>query len=109
LEFEELLRGEGGKCGSTYIDRLFLGWMSSTFGTVFDNLPFGLKGPGSRFMKEFEIVKRDFGSNSRHDETFEIPLAMRGVEESVNYEPEEGNVRFNVYILSTFFQQRGRS
>jgi hypothetical protein len=99
LEFEELLRGEGGKCGSTYIDRLFLGWMSSTFGPDFDNLPFVLRGPGSKFMKEFEMVKRDFGSNTRRDEIFEIPLAMRGVEESENYEPDEGNVRFSVYVL----------
>jgi hypothetical protein len=98
-----MLRKEGGKCGSTYIDRLFLGWMSSTFGSSFDNLPFGLIGPGSKFMKEFEITKRDFGSSSRRNEIFEIPLVMREVEESANYDPDEGNVRFNTYTIVEIF------
>lgn len=39
LDFEELLVGDGGKCGSTYIDRLFLDWMSEEFGAAFDDLP----------------------------------------------------------------------
>jgi hypothetical protein len=73
--------------------------MSSTFGSAFDGLAFGLRGPGSRFMKEFEMAKRDFGSSSRRDEIFEIPLVMQDVEESENYEPEEGNVKFNTYVL----------
>ena len=101
LEFSELLIGQGGKCGSTYIDRLFLRWMSRTFGAAFDMLPFERKGPGSRFMRDFESIKRDFGLNQGRDETFEVTLAMPGVEDSEYYEAGEGLVKFNLYVNHT--------
>jgi hypothetical protein len=37
--------------------------MSRRFGKSFDDLPFSQKGPGSRFMTEFETQKKSFGSS----------------------------------------------
>ncbi|KAE8364462.1 hypothetical protein BDV27DRAFT_128405 [Aspergillus caelatus] len=75
LKFEELCTGIGGKCGSTAVDRNFYKLMSDRFGDAFDNLPMRRKGPGSEFMKQFEIIKRDFGSSDESD-YFELPLNM---------------------------------
>ncbi|KAF7932504.1 uncharacterized protein EAE98_003803 [Botrytis deweyae] len=63
LSFDELCVGIGGKCGSTHIDRNLQIMLSQRFGAAFDDLPFGQKGPGSRFMAAFEALKRDFGRN----------------------------------------------
>ncbi|KAI9866990.1 MAG: hypothetical protein M1813_000388 [Trichoglossum hirsutum] len=93
LSFEELLVGEGGKCGSTYIDRQFHQWMSNKFGDKFNNLPFSNKGPGSRFMKEFECCKRDYGSNS--DVEYEFTLVMKDVEDSEFYDADQGLVKMH--------------
>ncbi|KAK6828704.1 hypothetical protein RU639_003752 [Aspergillus parasiticus] len=75
LKFEELCTGIGGKCGSTAVDRNFYKLMSDRFGDAFDNLPMRRKGPGSEFMKKFEIIKRDFGSSDESTD-FELPLNM---------------------------------
>jgi hypothetical protein len=72
--------------------------MSSTFGEKFDSLPFAVRGPGSRFMKEFELIKRDFGTSSRLHDTFEVQLGMDGLEESENYDPDMRNVMFTTYV-----------
>lgn len=90
LEFEELAVGDGGKCGSTYIDREFHSWMSKTFGEPFDKKRFEDKGPGSRFMKEFEMWKHDFGHERLLE--MEISLKMEGVGESAYYDGEENSV-----------------
>jgi len=98
LKFEELVVGGGGKCGSTAIDREFLGWMSKKFGPAFDNLPYEKTGPGSRFMKEFESHKRDFGSASLYED-YEVTLIIPGAQDSVNYEGDEKLVKFFKYVL----------
>lgn len=84
----------GGKCGSTYIDRLFLQWMAVTFGDSFTNIPFEKRGPGSPFMQEFECCKRDFGGDQGLTAEHQVTLAMEGVEESLNYDADEGKVKF---------------
>jgi len=94
LDFEELLVGEGGKCGSTYIDRLFLQWMANTFGEAFTRIPFERRGPGSKFMQEFEFCKRDFGLDGDVLEEKRVQLPMIGVEDSEHYDAEEGLVKF---------------
>ncbi|KAK2850556.1 hypothetical protein FQN49_005545 [Arthroderma sp. PD_2] len=76
LSFEELCTGTGGKCGSTAIDRNFYSLMSERFGEAFDKLPPKKKGPGSEFMKKFEIIKKDFGYKLLEEEVHEIPLNM---------------------------------
>lgn len=101
LEFEELVEGVGGKCGSTYIDRAFHRWMSATFGRKFDDLSFEKIGPGSRFMKEFESFKRDFGYSSSRGpdysidlETFyEINLVIPRAKDSTHYDSDESVVK----------------
>ncbi|KAJ5673177.1 hypothetical protein N7507_002304 [Penicillium longicatenatum] len=87
LRFEELLVGTGDKCGSTYIDREFLKWMSRTFGSAFDKVSFEKRGPGSRFMKDFEGLKRDFGASNQLD-LFEVDLPMPGVSDPEHYDSE---------------------
>ncbi|KAF2102746.1 actin-like ATPase domain-containing protein [Rhizodiscina lignyota] len=103
LEFSELLVGEGGKCGSTHIDRRFHQWMSDTFGAAFDSVPFPKKGPGSKFMREFESIKVNFGSETV-DQTYEIPLLLRGVQSCPNYDMEETMVKFSKRDLQEFFE-----
>jgi len=95
LDFQELLKGDGGKCGSTFVDRNFLEWMSNTFGDAFRDLPFSKRGPGSNFMKEFERIKKDFGSTSLSDDTHEVTLVMEGVEDTDNYDSATGIVMFD--------------
>ncbi|OJJ42093.1 hypothetical protein ASPZODRAFT_126134 [Penicilliopsis zonata CBS 506.65] len=104
LEFEELLVGTGGKCGSTYIDRNFHKWMSAKFGSSFDKMKFEKKGPGSHFMKDFEAEKRDFGVSGTMDKTFEIDLVMPGMTDSENYNSEDGVVMFTSADMKSFFQ-----
>jgi hypothetical protein len=93
IRFEELLVGTGEKCGSTYIDREFYKWMSKSFGEAFDNLNPDKKRPGSRFMKEFEGHKRDFGFLSQSDQQFEIELVIPGAQDSDIYDKDNSTVR----------------
>ena len=99
MEFEELVVGGGGKCGSTAIDREFLLWMSKKFGSAFDKLPYKKTGPGSQFMKDFESHKRDFGSASYFDDEYDVTLVIPGAEGSINYDEDEKLVKFSMYVL----------
>lgn len=100
LEFDEMLVGAGGKCGSTYIDREFHKWMSSEFGRAFDNdVKFEKKGPGSKFMKEFESAKRDFGRSCDHDQEFECSLHIPGARDSQYYEADESLVKISKSVF----------
>jgi molecular chaperone DnaK (HSP70) len=97
LEFEELAVGQGGKVGSTFIDRQFHEWLCSHFGVDFYTLEFKKKGPGSRLMKEFEAIKRDFGSNRSSQNEYRVPLVMREVRNSRFYDEDEHMVIFSRY------------
>lgn len=99
LEFEELVAGHGGKVGSTFIDRQFHHFMSCRFGQDFDKLPAKKKGPGSRFMKEFESLKRDFGGQRNAQMKFEVPLVMKGVAYSEYYDEEECMVKLTRFVI----------
>lgn len=100
LEFEELVEGIGGKCGSTYIDREFHKWMSNNFGAQYDQLRAEKTGPGSRFMKDFEQHKHDFGSSKNLDDPYEVNLVMHGAGSSQFYDPDESVVKLNGYVGS---------
>ena len=95
LQFEEIVEGTGGKCGSTYIDREFHRWMTRIFGQRFEELKFEKIGPGSRFMKDFESNKRDFGYSSNLDQVFEINLVIPGASDSEHYNSEESVVKLD--------------
>ena len=80
LEFEELIPGESGKVGSTYVDRSFHHGMSSKFLGHFERLGHEKKGPGSRFMMDFERIKQGFEGDASQQEKYEITLNMPGLE-----------------------------
>lgn len=65
--------------------------MSEKFGAAFDNVPAAKKGPGSIFMKEFEILKSDFKDSISRD-VVELTLRM-DVEESESYDPDDGTIK----------------
>ncbi|KAJ8060112.1 hypothetical protein OCU04_011722 [Sclerotinia nivalis] len=88
LIFDELCVGIGGKCGATYIDRNLYSLLSKRFGSAFDDLPFGQKGPGSRFMTAFETLKRDFGRDDEREVGELGPLNL-AVPESDHYDKED--------------------
>lgn len=95
FEFEEVLVGSGGKAGSTYIDREFHRWMNVKFGDHFmKGVNPDKKGVGSRFMREFEALKCDFGSPTNQSHMYEVPLTMHGVEDGENYDSDESMVKF---------------
>ena len=94
LEFEELVEGIGGKCGSTYIDRELITWMSRMFGSKFDSLPFEKIGPGSRFMREFQSQKHDFGYTDERNKQYETTLVMPRAGDGEFYDSDESTVKF---------------
>jgi len=69
--------------------------MSEKFGEAFRDIPFHLRAPGSQLMKDFEIIKRDFGMSNFPDDKYEVTLVMRGVEDSENYDSMTGTVIFD--------------
>lgn len=101
LEFEELVVGQGGRVGSTYIDRQFHHWMSSIFGPDFDNLDAKKIGPNSKSMREFEHLKRNFGCNRTIKTTYELSLVMPKVKYSKHYDDDECIVKITKYVSTS--------
>ncbi|KAE9364639.1 Hsp70 family protein-like protein [Stipitochalara longipes BDJ] len=101
LDFEELCVGIGGKCGSTYIDRKLHGLLSQRFGSVFENVPWALKGPGSDFMNAFESIKRNFG-NKKSRRVQELPIKL-GIAKSRYYDEEERSVKLSYDDIKGLF------
>jgi lantibiotic modifying enzyme len=66
--------------------------MTKRYGHAFSSLPIHRIGPASKFMEDFETVKRDFDGKDP-TRTFEIHLKMRDLEEKgrsvVQYDFEE--------------------
>ena len=82
---------QGGKCGSTYIDREFRKLLARRFGRAFEMEPEVFKSPKSRLMQEFEKVKRNFGSTD--DDCFEVSgINLRGEFSEEHYDSSEGAV-----------------
>ncbi len=50
--------------------------MRDRYGNAFSSLPVTKVGPGSKFMEDFETIKRDFDGEDS-SQTFEISLKMR--------------------------------
>lgn len=86
--------------------------MSENFGAAFDSLPYDKKGPGSRFMKDFEGRKRDFSSSNLSGDC-EVTLRMPDAPESDFYDPEESIVtiprRVNSFLRRNSFTDRSSS
>jgi hypothetical protein len=91
MELISLLIFEGGKCGSTYIDRNFLKLMTQRFGSAFENVLPRRKGPGSEFMASFEKAKQSFGTSE--NDSFDIyPIDMQGEFAQEHYDEDEAAV-----------------
>lgn len=101
LVFEELVVGQGGRVGSTYIDRQFHHWMSSIFGPDFDNLDAKKIGPNPKFMREFEHLKRNFGRNRTMKTTYELSLVMPKVKYSKHYDDDECVVKITKHVATS--------
>jgi hypothetical protein len=84
-----IYHGAGAKCGSTYIDRNFHELMTDRFGEAYTSVSEANRGPGSTFMGDFEIAKKDFGSG--HDE-HTISLRMDDAPDSEYYDSDERRV-----------------
>ena len=98
----QLSHSLGGKCGSTALDRNFYKLMSERFGPAFDDLPTKKKGPGSTFMRYFEVLKRNFGHDNE-DTTHEIELPMRSLEvDPQYYDYDEQSVIISEYVEMHF-------
>ena len=77
--------------------------MSKKFGRSFDNdVKFEKKGPGSKFMREFESAKRDFGHSSDQDQEFECSLHIPGARESQYYDADESLVKISKSVPQEF-------
>lgn len=62
----------GAKCGATAIDRRFVQWMKQQFGDAYTRLDLKKRGPGSRFMRDFEFRKKNFGGRDQDKDDFEV-------------------------------------
>ncbi|OKL57977.1 hypothetical protein UA08_06780 [Talaromyces atroroseus] len=88
LKVEEACVGSGAKCGSSTIDRQFLKFMRQRFGTEFTSKSEKIIGPKSRFMEEFEGIKRRFDERT---ETEGLRLQMNWDNQD-QYDSEDGEV-----------------
>jgi len=71
-----------GKSGSTYIDCNLHEWLESTFGDAFTRLPISSTGPGSKFMDDFELVKKTFnGKDLKKKYQLNLPALGRVLKE----------------------------
>lgn len=89
---EHQLIDPGGKCGSTFIDRNLHELMRKKFGSAFDAVPLEKKGPGSKFMEEFEVLKSGFGEGQGIDDVVELTLRM-DLGESESYDPDDRTIK----------------
>ncbi|RSL99786.1 hypothetical protein CDV31_012037 [Fusarium ambrosium] len=76
LKLRELCVGGGGKCGGTFVDRNFHAFMKKRFGKAFKSLGPEMTGPGSRFMDQFEMAKRDFSLHHPRTRPHRLHLPM---------------------------------
>ena len=70
--------------------------LTERYGDAFQSLPISKRGPGSRFMSDFEAAKKDFGSAGPR--TTSLRLIMKDIKAGdwncVQYDPEDGEVEF---------------
>ncbi|KAF3913237.1 hypothetical protein AA313_de0208395 [Arthrobotrys entomopaga] len=65
LKIAEKVVGSGGNCGSTFIDSQVQELLRKRITLAkLGPIPLSKRGPGSKFMREFETVKRAYGSGN---------------------------------------------
>lgn len=67
----------GGKCGGTFVDRNLYKLLAKRFGSPFTKLGPQHVGPGSQFMDQFEMRKRDFSLETPSRKAYRLNLPMR--------------------------------
>ncbi|KAF5669335.1 hsp70 [Fusarium circinatum] len=79
LKLREIAIGAGGKCGGTFVDRNLYKLLSERFGTAFTGLGPQHVGPGSQFMDQFEMRKRDFSLDTPSKKSYRLTLPMHSL------------------------------
>ncbi|KAJ4317355.1 hypothetical protein N0V84_007412 [Fusarium piperis] len=107
LRLRELCVGGGGKCGGTFVDRNFHALMEKRFGKAFTSLDPEMTGPGSHFMDQFEMAKRDFSLNlpKTRPHRLHLPMASLPVtpESKKHYDGRFGYVLITQEDMESFF------
>lgn len=77
--------------------------MSDRYGPSFTSLPKSKTGVASRFMREWESIKKNYSMSAR-SRTFKVPLIMRdfGSEGTITngYEYDEGEVAITRFVAT---------
>ncbi|KAK8235175.1 hsp70-like protein [Phyllosticta capitalensis] len=105
LEFQELIAGEGGPYGSTFVDRNFENWMCKEFKSCYTSLSRRKRGLGSGMMQSFEKAKLNFGPKTM-EKNAKVKIEnvdMVGVQESKFYDPEEHTIILPCEVMQSFF------
>ncbi|KAF5965228.1 Hsp70 chaperone protein [Fusarium bulbicola] len=92
---------EGGKCGSTTIDRALHRLMVDRFGSAFSSLPYEKRGAGTKFMNQFESAKRDFGLSKR-SRKYRLDLRLQ-VPNSQWYDGDDNEVIITTEDMKSLF------
>ena len=74
--------------------------MGERYGDAFQNLPMSKIGPGSKFMEQFETVKRDFTDDDM-DAEFELHLKLNELAESdevEGYDFDTDEIKITAYV-----------
>ncbi|KAL7936119.1 actin-like ATPase domain-containing protein [Trichoderma chlorosporum] len=76
LKLREITVGVAGKCGGTFVDRNLLKLLANRFGDAFTSLGPEQIGPGSAFMDQFELKKKDFSMKTPSTRAHRLILPM---------------------------------
>jgi molecular chaperone DnaK (HSP70) len=90
---EEAVVGSGDKCGATYVDKEFLGWVKSLIGEhAYGKIPEEKLRHGSKMMNDFETNKNAFAGDDE-DEEMQVSIPREcGIEEDDDMNITEGMV-----------------
>ena len=98
IKFRELVVGEGGKVGSTAVNRELLKFCVGKIGSKFARLPVHEIGPGSAFMNDFDDCKHAFEGPDGMEDLYKIHLRIPGQRTCKNYSEVEHAVMFTRYV-----------
>ncbi|KAH6606450.1 actin-like ATPase domain-containing protein [Trichoderma cornu-damae] len=76
LKLREIAVGVAGKCGGTFVDRNLFRLLADRFGVAFTSLGPEQIGPGSAFMDQFELKKKDFSMKTPSRRAHRLVLHM---------------------------------
>ena len=109
LKLQEACVGEGAKCGGTSVDRALHALLQQRYGTVFTDLPSTKIGIGSKFMEEFETIKRDYTGEDPEEE-HDLRLKLKGLDPDdkgvkLGYDFDSDEIKISGHDIESFYQQ----